>query len=105
MNRIIMALAAASFLLTSSGSVSAQGRPDDFCTPTSPPVDPSLKDTNPGAGGRLGLNEDFHEDGHPYFGENLSDFQVAWAQDDIAGNETLIAHTVGNDCHNFDFGD
>ena len=105
MNRIILALAAANFLMTSSGPVSAQGKPDDHCTPTSPPVDPGEEDTNPGAGGRLGLNEDYHADGHPYFGEILSEFQVGWAQDDIAGNETLIAHTVGNDCHNFDFGD
>ena len=105
MNRIILAFAAASFLMTSSGPASAQGRPADHCTPTSPPLDPGTEDTNPGAGGRLGLNQDYHDDGHPYFGEILSDFQVAWAQDDVKGNETLLAHTVGNDCHNFDFGD
>jgi hypothetical protein len=100
-----MAAIAGTLVLLGSGPAAARGQPVDFCTPTAPPVDPGTTDYNPGAGGRLGLNSDYHEDGHPYFGEILSKFQVAWAQDDVRGNETLIAHTVGNDCHNFDLGD
>jgi hypothetical protein len=105
MNRIIIAVAAATCLVSISGPLYAQSRSADHCTPTSPPVDPGTEDTNPGAGGRLGLNQDYHDDGRPHFGEILSDFQVAWAQDGVKGNETFLAHTVGNDCHNFDFGD
>jgi hypothetical protein len=104
MNRIIVSLAAAACVVGSSTPATAAGRPADVCTPTRP-TDPSSTDDNPGAGGRLGLNEDYHEDGHPYFGEIYSDYQKASAQDDIAGNETLLAHTVGNDCNNFDEGD
>jgi len=82
-------------------AASTQAAPN-LCPPSGPPEKPvNSEDFNPGLGGEIGLNDDFHDDidepfDHP--GAVISMFTRQLAQDDEPGAINLVPQIVGRDC-------
>jgi len=80
---------------------SAQAAPN-ACSASAPPEKPvNTEDFNPGLGGELGLNDDFHDDIWEPFDEPgviISIFTRELAQDDERGAINLVPEIVGLDC-------
>jgi hypothetical protein len=76
--------------------------PADVCRPAGPPQKPvNSEDFNPGLGGAIGLNDDFHDDledpfDHP--GAVISDLSRTFAQDDEPGGVHILKDVAGRDC-------
>ena len=95
-----MAFLLASALLLAA-PVPAQAAPN-VCPPAGPPEKPvNSEDFNPGLGGAIGLNDDFHDDiddpfDHP--GAVISTLTRELAQDDQPGAINLLPPIAGRDC-------
>jgi hypothetical protein len=81
--------------------LSAQAAPN-ACSAFAPPERPvNSEDFNPGLGGELGLNDDFHDDIWEPFDEPgvvISTLTRELAQDDEAGAINLVPQIAGLDC-------
>ena len=96
--RIALLLSSA-LLLGAPVSVQAAG---NACPPAGPPEQPvTSEDLNPGLGGEIGLNDDFHDDIWEPFdqpGVVISTYTRELAQDDQKGAIDLVPQVVGRDC-------
>jgi hypothetical protein len=95
----------AAMLAAMAAPAGAADHPADtaLCTPTAPPADAGSEDGNPGAGGRLGLNQDFHDEDFR-LGAVLNEVVRQLASDGAPGDARFFSLTVGNDCRNLDLG-
>jgi len=93
-------LTAILLVLSTGFNSPASGQPG-VCRPTAPGKPVNTEDFNPGLGGELGLNDDFHDDIDEPFddpGGVISEFSRGLAQDGEPGGVQVLKDIVGNDC-------